>query len=173
MYTVITSNVLYLCRLNPSEQGYAVAVAFMGSPVVACEKLVSSPESLKAIDGMKKFLASGICESDSSDSSEVMKKPSKHTGVYEATGLENLKNDNVPLVQYVHIMFCNFASYFIFQNRRVTSLFCFETGGINSIAPLISGPDCGRTIITIIILLCINVCIIWLLVRGSLSADKP
>jgi len=93
--------VMYLCRLDPSEQGYTVAVAFLGSPVVSCEKPVSNLESLKAIDGMKKLLASGICESDSNDSSEVMKKPSKHTGVYEATGLENLKNDNVPLVQYV------------------------------------------------------------------------
>ena len=70
-------------RLDPSKQGNTVAVAFMGSPVVIREKLISGNETTLAYDGMKKLLSSGISESDGDDSSSLeVRKASKHPCLY-------------------------------------------------------------------------------------------
>ena len=65
IYTYITSIHLkcyinfLLYRLNGDQFGLAVAVAFMGAPIVLNEKLINGQESTQCLHVMQNILASG------------------------------------------------------------------------------------------------------------------
>ena len=67
----------------------------MGAPTIIIEKLISGTETLGALEGIKKLLASGVCEKandfgrKSAGGLEV-KQSSKYPGVYEAFGLDKI-----------------------------------------------------------------------------------
>lgn len=81
-------------------------ISHVGSPVVLVEKLVSGTEVSTALKGMMKLLSSGVLDESNdfgrkSNSGLEVKQFVTHPGVYEATGLENIKSldkANIPLV---------------------------------------------------------------------------
>ena len=87
-------------------QGMSVFISHVGSPVVLVEKLLSGTETSTALKGMMKLLSSGVLDETNdfgrkSDGGLEVKQFAKYPGVYEATGLENiksLKNSDIPLV---------------------------------------------------------------------------
>jgi len=91
------------------EQGMSPFVAYVGSPVVALEKFVSVTETSTALKGMMKMLSTNVLDEINdfgrkSVGGLEVKQSSKYPGVYEATGLENVKNTDIPLVNicFVH-----------------------------------------------------------------------
>ena len=105
----------------------SVFISHCGSPVVLVEKLLSGTETSTALKGMIKLLSSGVLDKTNdfgrkSDGGLEVKQFAKYPGVYEATGLENmksLKNSDIPLV--IMYLIVNYNTYVI-RNYRIEEL---------------------------------------------------
>ena len=105
----------------------SVFISHCGSPVVLVEKLLSGTETSTALKGMIKLSSSGVLDKINdfgrkSDGGLEVKQFAKYPGVYEATGLENiksLKNSDIPLV--IMYLIVNYNTYVI-RNYRIEEL---------------------------------------------------
>ena len=84
-----------ISRFNSPQNSLCLPVAFMGAPTIVIEKLFSGTETTDALEGIKKLLASGVCDktNDSGRKSAggiEVKESSKYPGVYEAFGLDKI-----------------------------------------------------------------------------------